>query len=127
MKKLIGSTFALLASVQTFAGDSTWTVCTSKSFVVSAYEHRASADTRQTDITLIYGGHVAKGVLTETSKKIVLDSGTMKLDGEITINTKKNRMTMDGPLTIGSQRFDIEEVLKCSDKTQTTLPGSSGH
>ncbi len=95
---------------------------------MSAFEHRSTdGKSRQTDITLVYGGHVAKGVLLENSQKISLGSNELKLDGELTLNYKTNRMTLDGPMYIDAQRFDIEEVLRCVDKTQTTSPGSSGH
>lgn len=116
-----------MVALPTFAGDSTWYVSNSKSFLVSALGHRTRDESRQTEITFIYGAHIAKGVLYETSDKVSLRSETMKLDGVMTLNFATKQMTMDGQLYIGNERYDIEEVLRCKDKTQTRLPGSSGY
>lgn len=127
MKQLI---FALIltASVSpALASDSTWTVCSSKSFLVSAYEHRTGASKRQTEVTLIYGGHEAKGILSEHSSAVDLSSATMNINAQVSLNEEAKRMTIEGALFIQGQRFDIEETLKCIDKTQLASPGNSGH
>jgi len=123
MKQVIFFVLTLGTVCPAFASDSTWTVCNSKSFLVSAFEHRAGADSRQTDVVLIYGGHLAKGVLGEDSNKVTLNSTTMNFEGEMTLNYRTNKMTLKGVLDIQGRRFDIGESFKCVDKTPTTLPG----
>lgn len=127
MKRFLLTIIALLSAKSAFAGDAAWTVCTSRTFVISAFEHRATGDTRKTEITLIYGGHVVQGALLENSDKIELKSAALNFDGEIITNYKTNKMNMTGAMVISGETFDIGELLKCVDKTQTGLPGTSGH
>ncbi len=111
-----------------FAGDASWTVCQSPTFLINAFERRAGFDRRATDMVLLYGGHVAKGIQKEDSKAVSLSSNTMKFKGELYLNHRTLQMEMDGTLTIQGEDYEIAEVLLCKDKTQTLPPGaSSGH
>lgn len=123
MKQVLFFFLTLGTVYPAFAGDSTWLVCNSKSLLVSAFEHRTGADTRQTDVVLLYGGHLAKGVLREGSNKVTFNSTTMNFAGEMAINFVNNKMALKGVLDIQGQRFDIAEPFKCVDKSSTTLPG----
>jgi hypothetical protein len=109
----------LSASINTaMAKDSTWKLCVGDvtmyeeqvKLVVNVYEHRNNADGRQTDLTMIYGGHVLQGVFdnSESDQATVtlkndlgsLYRGLVNIDYENDVLTLRGRISLNGSVSV---------------------------
>lgn len=113
----------LLASMTSaFAKDSTWNLCQgpvvlfedNTRLVVNVYEHR-NAPGRETNLTMIFGGHTLQGSLDSTesdSGEVVLKNDRSTYKGHIAIDYNKNTITLDGVLDVGAET-PLMTKLKC--------------
>lgn len=108
MKKLILVLLAL-SSGPALARDSLWTLCEGKTqlfgadetILVNQYEHRSGADSRTTQLTLIFGGHLLSGSFDSTSlpnEVIVLTQGNAVFVGRVRLAA--NTLELNGNLSL---------------------------
>jgi hypothetical protein len=101
------------------AGDSTWLLCDSERLALNVFEHRGrGGDTRDTDLTLIFGGFSFVGTLAnKTTGRVVLKpSYSTKLDGyhgRVTLDFSAGVVSLKGKLTLNGTRFPVETKLAC--------------
>ena len=110
------------------ASDSAWLFCKNtkrldphSEFVplMNVFEHRNGAAKRQTDLVLIYGGHLLTGQFDNTEK----EEGTVELNsrekdesfnGTVTIDYAHNNLWLKGKVTLaGSEGKDYQGQLSC--------------
>ena len=108
-----------LTAISAHAADSEWLLCNNDKLIVNSLEHRASADTRATDLTLILGGHVLRGELYNTDSDDNLSMSvqegryTQQFKGSIAIDYQTKRMTLNGILALANRAMPIDAKFDC--------------
>jgi hypothetical protein len=98
------------------AADSAWLLCDNGKVALNVYEHRATADTRATDLTLLHGGHTLAGKLVNSdSGAVALKGGPATFKGTATVDYAGNRVVLKGKLALAAGRFDIDAELACKE------------
>jgi hypothetical protein len=116
------------------AGDSSWLVCKGigergakadrhkRHVLVSAFEHRGSADTRDLSVTLVWADHVSRGTAKNvTTKPLALTTRTVEgkrsvmFAGKVTVAKDLSAITLNGVLDgVGDgKRLAFDAQLSC--------------
>jgi hypothetical protein len=102
------------------AADSLWLLCDNGNLAMNLLEHRsADGQGRITSLMLLLGANAFSGQLTDTnSGKVFLDSspkGKNKFNGSVAINYSKKVVSLNGTLSLGGDRFNINTRLQCKE------------
>jgi hypothetical protein len=118
-KSILGD-FNLYTGVNT-GSDSAWYLCADDHLVVNFFEHRAGADTRATDITLIFGGYTFLGSLGDNiSGPVVLkdpDHKGASFIGKADIDFRKDTFKIKGVLNLLGAVVQVDTTLNCKEKS----------
>lgn len=104
--------------------DSLWVVCQDDYLVINTYEHRAGADKRAFDLTLIFGGWVFIGSIEdETFGPVVLkalQNQDSSFVGDVKMSydwiNQNHRLTIHGILNLNDFAMQLNSTLSCSEK-----------
>lgn len=117
-------TFLLMMSASSFAHDSLWSLCRTKTIIyeenetliLNLYEHRNShGDGRDNDLTLIFGGNLLSGVFDSTdvfSGPLKLKSKTSRFDGFIHLNDYST-VDLKGVLNLNGSKTPLNAKFIC--------------
>lgn len=108
-----------------FAKDSTWNLCVGDvtifeekvKLVVNVYEHRNGADGRQTELTMIYGGHVLLGSFDNTDVDqavVTLKNEHSFYQGLVAVDYAKNTLTLRGKISLNELESPLSAKFKCT-------------
>ncbi len=109
-----------------FAKDSTWNLCVGDvtifeekvKLVVNVYEHRNGAEGRQTELTMIYGGHVLLGAFdnTEADQALVnLKNEYSFYQGLAAVDYSKNTLTLRGKISLNESESPLSAKFRCTN------------
>lgn len=101
--------------------DSAWYLCSNNNLVVNFFEHRAGAGTRDTDITLIFGGYTFIGNLGDTtSGSVALINPLYKgasFIGDVEIDFRNATFKVKGVLNLLTDVLQVDTKLNCQEKS----------
>lgn len=101
--------------------DSAWYLCSNNSLVVNFFEHRAGAGTRETDITLIFGGYTFLGILDDSYSGPVTLTNPNYADasfiGDVAIDFRNSTFKVKGILNLHSGILQVDTKLNCQEKS----------
>lgn len=122
----------LFFSFSAQAQDSTWLTCSNDAIFLNVYEHRGTGvDERDTDLTLIYGEHDLKTIMSSNDPSVTPDAKGYSevyinalgkedqefFTGKIKIDYDKPSVALNGRLFLDGSKipFKINTTLKCKE------------
>lgn len=101
--------------------DSAWYLCSNNNLVVNFFEHRSGAGTRDTNITLIFGGYTFLGNLGDTTSGPVVLTNPLyngaSFIGDVTIDFQKDTFKVKGVLNLLADVLQVDAALNCQEKS----------
>jgi hypothetical protein len=115
---IVGLLSALAAEAR--AHDEEWLLCDDGAVALSVYEHRAGADTRETDLRLLVGPRLFGGKLKEASAgrvKLLGVGDQGSFEGTIRVDFARSKVALKGRLTLDTGTFKLDSKLDCRELT----------
>ena len=111
---LLAASLLLLSAVPAQARDSVCLLGDDGKIAVSTFEHRAGGSNRATDVTLIFGGHILRGLLKDVNsgpiamKEFGSGPNGYSFSGTISVDYPTRRITLKGKLQTPPDKGGID-------------------
>ncbi|MGZ3712442.1 MAG: hypothetical protein ACXWQO_18090 [Bdellovibrionota bacterium] len=120
MKLTILAVMAILTGSVANAADSARLACDNGHILLHVFEHRNGADSRATDIVVVYGGYVFAGEIEEGLASVLAPLGAPRngnqFSGVFTIDYSKNKVKVaNGELNLEGERLPVDAKFNCKE------------